>query len=278
MRVLALLAACAALFTAQARAADPSIGSYYFFAALDTRCTEPDPARAAALEQFKQHFLTQARRVMSAFQPSQTVQARQKLEDLEKMGPSAEDLKQFDALFAKATPQDLAEACRSAAKDIAERIALEKRMAEMMGRAAPSANSSAPRGGPAAQEVPYLTPEYLERTGPPFALLSVQHFYAILKRCETVAPAPDAVAARAQAFERLLDGATTLNGLWRTFYDADGHLKETRFPSARAMAASAEFAMDLRRYEKVVATVPLDTQRTDCAEFEALVARALSRK
>ena len=47
----------------------------------------------------------------------------------------------------------------------------------------------------------------------PSRLQSIQHFYAILKRCETVAPDRNAIRAREAAFDRLLDDAKTPDGL-----------------------------------------------------------------
>ena len=113
---------------------------------------------------------------------------------------------------------------------------------------------------------------------PPVALRSIQHFWAMLKRCETVAPDRNAIRAREAAFEQLIDDAKSANGLWETFVDADGRPKETRFRSAREMLYSAEFAADVQRYEQVVSAVPLTVQVQDCREFASLVEQALSGK
>jgi hypothetical protein len=125
---------------------------------------------------------------------------------------------------------------------------------------------------------PPLSQEYLERTGPPFGFLSVQHFYAILKRCESVDPAAESVQSRREAFEQLLDAGKTTSGLWRTFFDPEGQPKETRHPNARAMFTSPEFAQDIKRYDATVAAVPRHIQVQDCGQFEALVAQALNRR
>jgi hypothetical protein len=117
-----------------------------------------------------------------------------------------------------------------------------------------------------------------EMSDPPVALRSIQHFWAILKRCERVAPDRNAIRAREDAFDRLLDGAKTADGLWRTFLDADGHPRETHFRSAREMVYSVEFAADVKRYEQVVSAVPLTIQVQDCREFASLVEQALSGK
>ena len=112
----------------------------------------------------------------------------------------------------------------------------------------------------------------------PVRLQSIQHFYAITKRCETVAPDRTAIRAREAALDRLIDDAKNADGLWETFVDADGRPGETRFRSAREMFYSAEFAADVKRYEQVVSAVPLTIQVQDCLEFTSLVERALSGK
>jgi hypothetical protein len=112
----------------------------------------------------------------------------------------------------------------------------------------------------------------------PVVLQSIQHFWAILKRCQTVAPDRNAILARDAAFDRLLDGAKPPDGLWRTFLDADGRPEETHFPSAREMFHSAAFAADVKRYEVVVSAVPLTIQVQDCLQFDSLIEKALSGK
>jgi hypothetical protein len=117
-----------------------------------------------------------------------------------------------------------------------------------------------------------------EISDPPVALRSIQHFWAILKRCETVAPDRNAIRAREAEFDRLLDGAKTADGVWRTFLDGDRRRQETQFRSAREMVYSVEFAADVKRYEQVVSAVPLTIQVQDCREFASLVEQALSGK
>jgi hypothetical protein len=112
----------------------------------------------------------------------------------------------------------------------------------------------------------------------PVALRSIQHLWAILKRCETVVPDRNAIRAREAAFDRLLDEAKTADGRWRTFVDADGRAKETPFRSAREMVYSLEFAADIKRYQQVVSAVPLTVQVQDCREFDSLVEQVLSGK
>jgi hypothetical protein len=117
-----------------------------------------------------------------------------------------------------------------------------------------------------------------QSTDLPVRLQSIQHFYAITKRCETVAPDRTAIRAREAALDRLIDDARNADGLWETFVDADGRPRETRFRSAREMFYSAEFAADVKRYEQVVSAVPLTIQVQDCLEFASLVEQALSGK
>lgn len=124
----------------------------------------------------------------------------------------------------------------------------------------------------------YLTQERLERVGPPFGFLSVQHFYAIMKRCEVVAPDSGEVAKRAAAFQRLVDEGKTMNGQWRTFADSQGRIKETHFATARQMVESPEFLSDVKRYHQAVAATPQSAMRDDCAAFVDLVNQAADRK
>jgi hypothetical protein len=127
-----LLVAGAVSLSGECYSGDPSIGGYYFFAALDRKCPEPTPARTAALEQLKRHFLANARRLIADYPPSQTAEASRLLEDLERNGPTDEDLAQFDSLLAKGTPKEIAELCRSAPAEIAQRIEIERKMSAAM--------------------------------------------------------------------------------------------------------------------------------------------------
>jgi hypothetical protein len=272
----AILLVCAATSAFPASPPDPSIGSYLYFVALDARCPEPSAARTAALEQFKQHFIAGFVKFLPIIPPPDRAKAARMLEGIKKNGPPAEDLKAFDSLFARWTPQEIAKLCQSAPTDIAERIAIEKLVSESAERMKAQADR-APGSSPMTENT-YPSREELERDGPPFGFLSIQHFYAILKRCETVSPAPEGVQARERAFNRLLDGAMTMNGLWRTFYDAEGRLKETRFPNPRAMVASPEFAQDIKRYEERESRRRLADLQEQCAQFESLVSMAMPGK
>ena len=53
-----------------------------------------------------------------------------------------------------------------------------------------------------------------QATDLPVRLQSIQHFYAITKRCETVAPDRTAIRARQAALDRLIDDAKSANGVW----------------------------------------------------------------
>jgi hypothetical protein len=112
----------------------------------------------------------------------------------------------------------------------------------------------------------------------PLELKSIQHFYAIMKRCEIVAPDRTAIRAREASFDRLLEQALPADGVWRTYLDADCRPQETRFNSAREMVYSLEFASDIKRYQQMVAIVPPSVLVNDCREFDALVDAALAGK
>ena len=112
----------------------------------------------------------------------------------------------------------------------------------------------------------------------PLELKSIQHFYAIMKRCEIVAPDRAAMRAREASFDRLLDLAIPPAGGWRTYLDADGGVQETHFNSAREMVYSVEFASDVKRYHQMVSVVPPSVLVNDCREYDALVDQALTGK
>ena len=125
------------------------------------------------------------------------------------------------------------------------------------------------------------TPAFAQSADPlslPLELKSIQHFYAIMKRCEIVAPDRTAIRAREASFDRLLELALPADGTWRTYLDADGRPQETRFNSAREMVYSLEFASDIKRYQQMVAIVPPSVLVNDCREFDALVDAALAGK
>lgn len=112
----------------------------------------------------------------------------------------------------------------------------------------------------------------------PLELKSIQHFYAILKRCEIVAPDRTAMRAREASFDRLLDLAIPSASGWRTYLDGDGRPQDTQFNSAREMAYSVEFAADIKRYQQMVSAVPPSVLVKDCREYDALVDEALTSK
>jgi hypothetical protein len=247
---------------------DPAIGGYYFFAALDRRCSEKNPARSLALERYRRYFIASARKVMSAYPASQTAQAMRAIDELEKNGPAQSQIEKFDSTFSGATQSEIDNLCQTTPKDISDRITIEKLAQNIV--------ESPEKPG-------YLSKAYLEKVGPPFGFLSLQHLYAILKRCETVAPDSKGIEERARAFQELLDRASSPNrmwpnGMWRTFYDPDGNIKETHFPSARSMFESPEFAVDMRRYHERVALVRPEAQKNDCAEFVTLVSSGIQKK
>jgi hypothetical protein len=121
-------------------------------------------------------------------------------------------------------------------------------------------------------------PAFAQSVDLPVELKSIQHFYAIMKRCEIVAPDRTAIRAREASFDRLLELALPADGGWRTYLDADGRPQETRFNSAREMVYSLEFASDIKRYQQMVAIVPPSVLVNDCREYDALVNQALTGK
>lgn len=137
-----------------------------------------------------------------------------------------------------------------------------------------SAQTAFPR---ATTDSGYLTQEWLDRVGPPIGFLSLQHFYAIMKRCEVVDPVAERISLRAASFEQLIENGKSNNGLWRTFADRDGRVKETHFNSARAMVSSPEFLADVKRYERTVAATLDRAMLNDCAEFVNLVKAGIER-
>ena len=108
---------------------DPAIGGYFYFAALDRKCPAPDAERAAALERFKRHFVAGFRPLAQSYGAAGS-KALQMLEDLERNGPSDEELVPFEPFFARASQGELAQICAEMAKQIDQRIALENRIRE----------------------------------------------------------------------------------------------------------------------------------------------------
>ncbi len=108
--------------------------------------------------------------------------------------------------------------------------------------------------------------------------MSLQHVYALLKNCERVLPDAPSIQRRARLFEEILDRAKTSDGVWRTYMDTDGTVKETTFPTARAMFESPQFRADLERYEFNVRGPAPEIQRQDCESFEDIAHMALNRR
>lgn len=106
---------------------DPAIGGYFFFAALDRKCPAGDPARAAAVERFKQHFIAGMRPLAVSYGAA-GAKALEMLDDLERNGPPDSELAGYDELFSRASADELLRFCRETPKLIEERIALENRM------------------------------------------------------------------------------------------------------------------------------------------------------
>ena len=126
---------------AQAQAVDPSIGSYFYFAALDRKCLEKDTLREAKLNEFKQHYVSNMKRLFGSM--PNAAQALAKVDDLEKNGPTQMDLEKFDSFFAKGSAQDMKDLCASAAKDIADRMEIERLMVQSYERVKPALDRAA---------------------------------------------------------------------------------------------------------------------------------------
>lgn len=128
--IAALLLACttAARSLEPTTPADPWIGSYFYFVALDKRCPAADEARATALEQFKRHFIANSRMILGALPQEGTRQALRKLEDIERSGPPAEELTRFDDFFARRTNEEIEVLCSTAPQAIEEAILSENKL------------------------------------------------------------------------------------------------------------------------------------------------------
>lgn len=109
---------------------DPSIGSYFYFAALDRQCPSASDDRTAALAKFKRHYFANARAVLSDPALKVPAQALEKLASMEREGPSANDLLPFTEMFAKASREELRAVCANAPRDIADRMWVEEQLAE----------------------------------------------------------------------------------------------------------------------------------------------------
>lgn len=112
--------------TASQAASDPSIGSYFYFAALDVKCEKKDLRRDAALEAFRQNFLEFARKMVAAYPESETKVARSMIKDLEATGPSKEMISEFDEFFSRIPDEGIQQLCSSAASDISQRLDMER--------------------------------------------------------------------------------------------------------------------------------------------------------
>jgi hypothetical protein len=225
-----------------AAGSDPSIGSYFYYAALSPRCGG-SRTRRIALASYKEQFLTMLRKAGAA-NPADLQKHRQYIDALERREPNAAELAPFNAMFAKSTPGDIAQLCQNFEASVAQRMKLNE-------------TSNTPQAGGAAKA--------------PIRYYSLQHLHALMVSCEQADPVPAQVAARAAAFARAIPRVHTANGLYRTEVGVDGKVKETDFPSAALMVKSPEFDVDSKRYLAVVERRSKSALQGDCKEFVSLM-------
>ena len=245
--LLSLLAA-AALLVQPLQAAPlvpsvtPSVGSYFYFAALNPHCGASNRSRSAALDRYKGQFLSMLSK-MGAASPADLVKHRQYISELEHRQPNAAELAPFEPMFAKAKPGEVEQLCQNFEVSIGQRM---------------KANESA-------------TTTTQEQSKAPIRYYSLQHLHALMVTCERADPAPDKVAARAAAYARAIPRVHTPNGLYRTEVGVDGAVKPTDFPSAAIMLKSPEFEVDSKRYLAVVERRSKSALEGDCKEFIGLM-------
>ena len=93
--------------------ADPSIGSYPWFVALDQRCPQKSASREAALERYKRHLIANIRAIAAGLPESQAAIFLKRADELERTGPSTVDLDRFADIFAKGSAEEIQELCQS---------------------------------------------------------------------------------------------------------------------------------------------------------------------
>lgn len=246
--VLVFLLTMAALLAPPLRAAplvpsiNPSVGSYFYFAALSGHCGASSRARTAALERYKDQFLSMMEK-MGAASPADLVKHRQYIASLEHREPNAAELAPFEPLFAKAKPGEVEQLCQNFEASIAQRMKVNET----------AVNASQ------------------DQAKAPIRYYSLQHLHALMVSCEQADPVPAKVAARAAAFAQAIPRVRTPNGLYRTEVGVDGAVKATDFPSAAIMLKSPEFAVDSKRYLAVVARRSKSALEGDCKEFVGLM-------
>ncbi|MES2018367.1 MAG: hypothetical protein V4484_17905 [Pseudomonadota bacterium] len=251
MRPLLLcLAAVTALLAQPLQAAPlvpsitPSVGSYFYFAALNPHCGASSRARTTALDRYKGQFLAMLGK-MGAASPADLVKHRQYIADLERRQPNAAELAPFEPMFAKAKPGDVEQLCQNFEAGIAQRM---------------KANESVDQPAPAQAQAKA-----------PIRYYSLQHLHALMVSCEQVDPVAAKVAARAAAFARAIPRVRTATGLYRTEVGVDGAVKETDFASAALMLKSPEFEVDSKRYLAVVERRSKSALEGDCKDFVTLM-------
>ncbi len=108
--------------------ADPSIGSYPWFVALDQRCPQKSASRDAALERYKRHLIANIRALAAGLPESQATTFLKRADELERTGPSKADLDRFADIFAKGSAEEIQELCQSFEADVNDRLAIERQL------------------------------------------------------------------------------------------------------------------------------------------------------
>jgi hypothetical protein len=231
---------------------DLAIGSYPYFSALSARCGT-NPARTAALGRYKVQYLTMLHKSSEMMakapnmKPADLAKFNEHVAAIERGEPDTAGKAQFDAMFAKSSPRDLANMCVNFDSSMADRMQVNALMLNP------------------PKEVLPKGPDGL--TIPPVRFLSLQHLHALMVSCEQVDPNAGRIAARAASYAKAVPRARSLSGNYRTEVGIDGKYKETEFPNAVAMVKSPEFEVDAKRYLAVVARSSPAILKNDCASF-----------
>jgi hypothetical protein len=222
-----------------AASADATVGSYFYFAALNPLCGG-SRTRGIALESYKSQYLTNLRKA-GASNATELENRRKYIDSLEHHGPSAAELAPFKAMFAKKSEAEIAQLCQSFETSVGQHMKANGSSAQAKG-----ADSQAKA---------------------PIRYYSLQHMHAVMLSCEKADPVPAQVAARAAAFARAIPRVRSA----RTEVGVDGKVKETSFPSAAVMVKSPEFEVDSKRYMAVVERRSASALKSDCKEFIGLM-------